>query len=460
MYIQIVPNRKSRPCILLREDRREGKKVIKKTLANLTNWPPHVVEGLRQVLRGSGTSIDFEIVRSLPHGHVAAVLGVLKDLDLDKIIAPRRSRQRDLIVAMIVARIIEPQSKLATARSLAEATRSNSLAETCGIDDFSEDDLYKAMDWLLGRQESIESKLARRHLQDGSLVLYDLTSVWYEGNHCPLAQIGYSRDGKKGKKQIEFGLLCDCQGRPVAVEVFEGNTADPATLASQIEKLRNRFGLKRVILVGDRGMITQARIQNEFKTVEGLEWISALRSSAIRKLVSNRDLDMSLFDDRDMAEIKSPEYPGERLIVCRNPFLAEDRQRTREELLQATEAALERVVAATQRARRPLRGKDKIALRVGKIINKYKMAKHFDLKIEDDSFQFARNEERIAQEAALDGFYVIRTSLPAEVSDTQKTVRSYKQLSVVENAFRSLKTVDLKVRPIVHRLENRVRAHV
>lgn len=464
MYIESVPNRKSPPCILLREDHREGRKVVKKTLANLTQWPKHVVEGLRVLIKGGAvTDLEggFTITRSLPHGHVAAVLSVLKRLGLHQLIASRSSRNRDLVVAMIAARIIDPQSKLATVRGLRQETLFSSLAQECRLGAVDENDLYEAMDWLVDRQGRIEEKLASRHLQEGTFVLYDLTSTWYEGHACPLAKRGHSRDKKKGKLQIEFGLLCDIQGRPVAVEVFDGNTGDPATVASQIQKIRERFKLKRVVVVGDRGMLTEARIREEFKGIEGLDWISALRGPAIKKLLENKDFTPSLFDDRDMAEITSPDYPGERLMVCRNPLLAEDRSRTRIELLEATEKKLfEPIAKATKRKNKPLRGKKDIALRVGKVINRYKMAKHFELTITDANFKYERKEEQIKAEAALDGFYVVRTSVSAQTLTPEDTVSTYKRLSVVERAFRCMKTVDLKVRPIFHRLAKRVRAHI
>jgi transposase len=463
MYIESITNRKSPPCILLREDHREGRKVVKKTLANLSKWPAHVVEGLRTLIKGGGASnvaSDFSITRSLPYGQVAAVLSVIKRLGVHQLIDSRSSRKRDLIVAMIAARIIDPKSKLATARGLGKQTGSSALAEECHLEAVDEDDIYEAMDWLLERQEKIEGKLALRHLEEGTFVLYDLTSTWYEGRTCPLAKRGHSRDKKTGKLQIEFGLLCDIQGRPVAVEVFEGNTGDPATVAIQIQKIRERFKLKRVVVVGDRGMLTEARIREEFKGVEGLDWISALRGPAIRKLMENKDFTMSLFDDRDMAEITSPDFPGERLMVCRNPLLAEDRCRTREELLKATEKALEPITKATLREKDPLRGVQDIGIRAGKIINKYKVGKHFKLTITPASFKYERKDQQIKTEAALDGFYVVRTSVAAQALTAEQTVSTYKRLSVVERAFRCIKTVDLKVRPIFHRLENRVRAHI
>lgn len=463
MYIESVPNRDSPPCILLRESYRHGGKVRKRTLANLTQWPPEVVAGLRALIKGGKVSLDgdgFEIERSLPHGHVAAVLGVLRDLELHKIIAPRRCRQRDLVEAMIVARIIEPRSKLATARGLSGETAFTSLGGVLGLGTADENDLYAAMDWLLKRQERIEEALAQRHLHDGMLVLYDLSSSYFEGKTCPLAKLGYSRDGKKGTLQIVYGLLCDVEGRPIAIEVFSGNTSDPATLMPQVDKIRNRFGLARVVLVGDRGMITEARIREDLDSVEGLNWITALRGPAIRGLVEAGHLQPSLFDEMDMAEIASPDYPGQRLIVCRNPLLADLRRHKRQELLEATEGELAKVVTAVTRTRRPLRGADKIGLRVGRIINRYKVAKHFTVRIDDDSLAYERKDEQVAAEAALDGFYVIRTDVPKEALDAEQTVRAYKNLSKVERAFRRIKTVDLHIRPIHHRTSDRVRAHV
>lgn len=463
MYIESIPNRKSPPCILLREDHREGKKVVKKTLANLTKWPKHVVEGLRILIKG-GTAAElkgsFTIARSLPHGHVGAVLATLKHLGLHQLIASKSSPKRDRIVAMITARIIDPQSKLATVRGFRQETLFSSLSQECQLEKLNENDLYEAMDWLVDNQDRIENKLAARHLSQGTFVLYDLTSTWYEGHTCPLAKRGHSRDKKKGKLQIEFGLLCDIHGRPVAVEAFKGNTGDPATVANQIRKIRQRFELERVVIVGDRGMLTNARIKEEFKGIDGLDWISALRGPAIKKLMRNKDFTMSLFDDRDMAEITSPDYPGERLMVCRNPLLAEDRCRTREELLMATEKVLETIVKATRRKRQPLCDKKDIALRVGSVINKYKVGKHFKLTINYANFEYERKEEQIKAESALDGFYVVRTSVTAECLTPENAVATYKKLSVVERAFRCMKTVDMKVRPIFHRLEKRVRAHI
>jgi transposase len=463
MYIERVKNRNSPPAILLRESYRQDGKVLKRTIANLSKWPDELVEGL-QVLLHEGMAIKsledgFDIIRSLPHGHVAAVLGTLRNLGLDNIIDHKDTIERRLAIAIIVARIIFPGSKLATARGLSEKTAASSLHEELGLGTFDEDDLYKAMDWLLERQESIEKMLADKHLEEGSLVLYDVTSTYFEGHCCPLGQRGFSKD-KGNHLQIVFGLLCNVEGCPVAVEVFEGNTGDARTLTAQIQKVRERFGLKRVIWVGDRGTITEARINEEMKTVEGLQWITALRTPAIRVMVEDGALQLSLFDERDMAEIRHPDYPGERLIACRNPLMADRRAHKRQELLVATERELDKIVQATKRTKRPMRGKDAIGLRVGKVIGKYKMGKHFELEISDEGFSYRRNEDKITQEAALDGIYVIRTSVPAAVMDAQTSVKTYKKLSDVERAFRSYKTVDLKVRPIYHHLPDRVRAHV
>ena len=463
MYIESVPNRNSPPAILLRESYRDAGKVRKRTLANLSKWPPALVEGLRVLLKGGTAVADlttaFDIVRSRPHGHVAAVLGTVRKLRLDRLIASAPSPERERAIALIVARILAPGSKLATARGLAADTARDSLAEELGIEHVDEDELYAAMDWLLERQSVIEQRLAKRHLSDGALVLYDLTSTYLEGRCCPLAKRGYSRDGKRGKLQIVFGLLCNREGCPIAVEVFEGHTADPRTVGVQLDKLRRRFGLERVVLVGDRGMLTEARIREEVAPA-GLDWITTLRAPAIRALVSAGAVQRSMFDDTDLAEIRSPAYPGERLIVCRNERLAEERTHKREALLQATEALLAPIVAATVRNKRRLKGKEKIALRVGKVIGKYNMAKHFELDITDSAFAWRRNTEAIAAEAALDGLYIVRTSVPAAELDAEQTVRAYKGLSAVERAFRSLKTVDLKVRPIYHYAASRVRAHV
>ena len=461
MYIDTVPNRGSRPAILLRQSFREGTQIRKRTLANLSDWPPEQIEALRRLLRGESlvpAGEAFQIELSCPHGHVAAVLGTLRALGLERLVAPKRSRSRDLVVAMIVARILDPRSKLATAQGFDQ--HSSTLGEVLGVATADEDELYAAMDWLLARQSAIEDALARRHLVEGTLVLYDVTSTYFEGRHCALARLGHSRDGRRDRLQILFGLLTDREGRPVAVEVFPGNTGDPTTVASRVAAIRGRFGLGRVVLVGDRGMLTAARLREDLAPHEGLAWITALRSPAIRKLVGSGSLQMSLFDQRDLVEIRDDAYPGERLIVCRNPLLAAERVRKREELLLATERELSAIAAATRRGQRPLRGQDRIGLRVGKVLGRFKVGKHFRLAITDHGFTYQRDEEAIAGEAVLDGIYVIRTNVPADQLDAEGTVEAYKSLSEAECAFRCLKTVDLKVRPIYHRLEGRVRAHV
>jgi transposase len=464
MYIDIVPNRNSPPAILLRESYRQDGKVKKRTIANLSKLPMEIIEQLRILLRGGKALESFEesieVLRSLPHGHIAAALGTIIKTGLNHLISPEKSRELSLILAMIVARIIDPQSKLATARGLDPETATSSLGEILQLDRVTEDDLYFAMDWLSGEQTRIETALAARHLTGGSLVLYDVTSTYFEGRMCPLAQLGHNRDGKSGKLQIVIGLLCAPDGCPVAVEVFEGNCADPMTLPGQIAKIRERFGIDRVVLVGDRGLITEARIREDLKGQDGLDWITALRAPQIRTLVESGAIQLTVFDTRDMAEITHPDYPDERLIVCRNPMLARQRAHNREDLLQATERQLEKIKLATTRPKRRLKGKEKIALRVGKSIDKYKMAKHFILTIEEESFSYERNLSSIAQEKALDGIYVIRTSVAQKVMDANQTVGAYKSLSQVERAFRSLKSIDLKIRPIHHHLAERVKTHV
>jgi transposase len=463
MYVEAVPNRNSPPAILLREATREGKKIRKRTLANLSAWPANRIDALRRLLKGEAlvpASGALHITRSLPHGHVAAVLGTMQRIGLDKAIDSTGSRRRSLALAMIAARILEPRSKLALARGLDAQTAASSLAETLGLATADEDDLYAAMDWLLERQPRIEKRLAKRHLTEGTVVLYDVTSTYFEGRHCPLAKLGHSRDERSGNLQIVFGLLTNSEGCPVAVEVFEGNTADSKTVATQVKKLRERFGLKQLVLAGDRGMLTSARLREDLKTAEGLEWITALRAPQIQKLATSGVLQLSLFDEKDLAEITHPDYPGERLVACRNPLLAAERARKREDLLAATEKELAKVQAATQRSRRALRGAAAIGLAVGRVLGRYKMAKHFQLSIEEDQFRYERDQAHIAAEAALDGIYVVRTSVPAESASAEQAVRYYKELSKVERAFRSLKSVDLKVRPIYHRLADRVKAHI
>jgi hypothetical protein len=461
MYIEAVPNRGSPPAILLRESFREMGRVRKRTLANLSDWPTPLVEGFRTLLKG-GVAVatdGIRIRRALPHGHAAAVLGTIRTIGLDRLLGrPTDKRLAPLAIALIASRLIAPASKLATARELAADTAGSSLGRLLELGTVDQVELYRALDWLGARQGAIETALARRHLKDGALVLYDVSSSWLEGRCCELAHFGYSRDGKKGKLQIVYGLLCAADGCPVAVEVFEGNTADPMTLATQIDKLKERFRLARVVLVGDRGMITSARIRDELRPA-GLDWITALRAPQIRALLDTGAFQLSLFDERDLAEITAPEFPGERLVVCKNPLLAEERARKREDLLQATEAALAKL--ADQIARGTGRkGQDKIARAIGRIENRYKLAKLFDIAVAGDGFTSARNPARIAAEARLDGFYVIRTSVDNKALAADQVVGAYKGLARVERAFRSLKTVDLHIRPIHHWLAPRVRAHV
>ncbi len=478
MYIEAVPNRDSPPAILLRESYREAGKVKKRTLLNLSDWPHERIAGFKALLKG-GTVIPKDqdaitIIRSLPHGHVDAALGTARKIGLDRLLGPDGNRCRDLILALVVSRILDPGSKLAAARALSPDTATSSLGEQLALGLVDENELYSALDWLAVRQPAVEAALAKRHLSGGTLVLYDVSSSYLEGRCCPLAQFGYSRDGKRGKRQIVYGLLCARDGCPVAIEVFAGSTADPTTLTSQVTKLKERFALDHVVLVGDRGMITQARITQARITqaritqaritedikAAGLDWITALRAPAIKALLDGGALQMSLFDDRDMAGITSPEFPGERLIVCRNRALAAERARKREDLLAATERDLARIATAVARKRQPLRGKAEIGLEIGAVLDKHKMAKHFALDITETSFSFARKTDEITVEAALDGLYVVRTSLPAAALDDAATVRGYKSLSLVERAFRCIKTVDLQIRPIYHWLADRVRAHV
>jgi len=454
---------KSYETHLLRRTYREGKKVKHQTLGNLSHLPAPIIDLIRRSLAGETfvpPEAVFEIVRSRPHGHVAAVLGMWRGLNLDALIDEEPSRQRDLVTAMVVERILEPRSKLATARALNEKTLHSTLGEMLDVAAADEDELYEAMDWLLPRQDRIERALAKQHLSEGTLVLYDLTSVYFEGRCCPLAKLGHSRDEKSGKLQIVVGLLTNRDGCPIAVEVFAGNTGDPKTVAGQIAKIRERFGIERVVLVGDRGVLTSARIREDLKPTEGIDWITALRAPSIQHWSRRVLCRWDLFDEKDLAEISDPAYPGERLIACKNPILAEERARKREDLLKATEKELAQVAAATQRAKRPLRGASAIGLRVGRVLGHFKMGKHFQIRIENNGFQYERDQKRIDDESALDGIYVIRTSvLPDQLSGSD-TVRCYKRLSTVERAFRSTKTVDLKIRPVHHRLEKRVRAHV
>lgn len=462
MYVTAVPNRRSPPAILLRESYREGEKVKTRTLANLTSWPTEKVEVLKRALKGEKlVAFDdaFKIVRSLPHGHVAAVRGVLRQLGVHKLLGARRSRQRDLVEAMLVSRIIDPRSKLATCRGLDSSTAFSSLGEELGVDDADVHELYDALDWLLTRQPAIEKKLAATHLSNGGLALYDLSATYLEGRTCPLAKLGYPRGSKKGKLQINFGLLANAEGCPVAIQVYHGNVADPNTVGDQVAKLRDDFLLDEVVLVGDRGMLTAARIRDDLDP-NGVQWITSLRAPQIKKLAAAGAFQMSLFDTMDLAEVTHSSFPGERLVVCKNPLLQAERERKRNAMLDATERKLEKVRLATKRQSRPLRGKEKIGVRIGRILERTKMGKHFHLDIQDACFTYQRDLENIEREAALDGIYIIRTNVSSEKLNAKEIVRAYKNLQKVERAFRSLKTVDLHVRPVHHRAENRVRAHI
>jgi transposase len=463
MYIAVVPNRNSPPAILLRESFRERGQVKNRTLANISHWPPAQIEALRQVLKGNlsaGPPLAeaFEVIRSLPHGHVAAVLGALHRLQFEQLLQPGPERNR--VLALIAQRVLEPGSKLATARALRTATAHSTLGAELAVEAIDEDDLYGALDWLLPQQPQIEATLARRHLGEGSLVLYDVSSTYFEGHCCPLARYGHSRDERRGNPQLVFGLLTDADGCPVAVEVFDGNTADPRTVAAQIAKLRERFALKEMVMVGDRGMLTQARIEQELRPVPGLEWITALRTGQIHKLVDDGALQLSLFDQTDLAEISHPDFPGERLVVCRNPLLAQERARKREELMLAAAQKLETIAAATRRPQRPLRDPERINYRIGEALGPKKVGKYFQWQLTAEGLSYQRDDQRIARDAALDGIYVLRTSLAAERLNAARTVRSYKRLAQVERAFRVLKSLELEIRPIHHRLASRVRAHV
>ena len=456
MYIATVPNRNSPPAILLREGYREGGKVKTRTIANISKWPASKIEALRLVLQGKDVvAVDdvFETVFSLQHGHVQAVLGVMEKLGFAKLLDSHPSRERDLVSAMIAWRIIRPSSKLATQRSWKDST----LPKLLHVEGASEDDLYKAMDWLLSKQTKIEKALAKRHLKEDGLVLYDLSSSYFEGSTCPLAKLGYNRDGKKGKRQVNYGLVANEQGCPVSVSVFEGNVGDPKTLMPAVEKVRTNFGVHQMALVGDRGMISQKQIA-EVKELDGVGWITALKTGAIRTLVEGGALQLGLFDERNLFEFEHGDYPGERLVACRNPELAKLRAHKRQSLLDATAKELERVRAMVEKGK--LKKPEAIGVRTGKVVNKYKVAKHFKLDIEEERFSYSVNQESVSEEAKLDGIYVVRTSLKKEHISAEDAVRNYKKLSQVERAFRSFKTIDLKVRPIHHRDEDRVRAHI
>jgi hypothetical protein len=464
MYIETVPNRNSPPAVLLREGYREGGKVIKRTIANLSHWDPQLVEHFRTLLKGgvAVASLDavMTIERSLPHGHVAAVLGAARGCGAEQWFGAAPLTLQPLLLAMLVARVITPASKLATHRLLHDDTASSSLGHVLGVGQCAADDLYQALDWLGGAQAAIERRLARQHLVGSTLVLYDLTSTWLTGRCCELAAYGHSRDGKRDDPQIVFGLVCSADGCPIAVEVFAGNTADPATVATQVSKLKERFGIAQLAWVGDRGMLTSARIEQVLKP-HGMDWISSLRAPQIQQLAAEHGpFQPDLFDQRNLLELTSAAFPGERLIVCRNPLLAEERTRKRNDLLAATEAELAKIASAVQRQRQPLRGEQEIALRVGRSIDHYHMAKHFELSITASTFSWRRKLTAIAAEQALDGLYVIRTSLSAAQLTAPAAVAAYKSLARVERAFRSLKTIDLHVRPVFHYNAERVRAHV
>ncbi|GCL52640.1 transposase [Microcystis aeruginosa NIES-3804] len=466
MYIEKVPNRNSPPAVLLRESYREGEQVKKRTLANLSKLPDDIIDNLKLALKGATLSMNegipnhFEVIRSLPHGHVMAILETIKKLGLDKIISEKSSRIRNLVVAMIVARIINPKSKLATARGFNSETCSQSLGQLLDLEKADEDELYNALDWLLEKQEKIEKHLALKQLESGTLVLYDVTSTYLEGNGCELGKYGYNRDKKKGKTQIVFGLLCSAKGCPIAVEVFEGNTSDGATLSGQIEKVRKGWGIENVVWVSDRGILTNSKIKELVKPIEGLDYITGLTKPQIRKLAEVEVIQLGLFDQVNLVEFESEDYPEERLIACRNPLIAQKNQQQREALLEATEKELDLIVQATQREKRALKGQDKIALRVGKILNQFKVNKYYNLEITEEGFSYQRKLELIAQETALDGVYVLRTSLESTLMDAATTVKAYKSLSQVEEAFRCYKSIDLKVRPIYHYKGDRVKAHI
>jgi transposase len=456
MHIDVVPNRGSRPAYLLRESIRQGSRVFKRTLANLSALSDAQIAAIRAVLRGeqlAPVEQRFEVVRSVAHGHVQAVRVAMSRLGFAALLNARPSRERDLVCALVAARVLAPHTKLATTRWW----HTTSLAEAFGVAEANEDDLYAAMDWLLERQGHIEKKLAARHLRADGLVLYDLSSSYFEGVCCPLARYGHNRDGKRGKLQVNYGLVSAPGGCPVAVSVYEGNTADATTLLPQVQRVREQFGIRRLVMVGDRGMISDKAIDS-LRDLEGVDWITALKSAQIRTLLSEGGLQMDLFDERNLVEFTHPDFPGERLVACRNPALAKLRSHKRRDLLQATVEELEKLRASVLAKR--VRKVEDIGVRVGKVVNKYKVAKHFDYTIEADRFAFSINEERVAQEAALDGIYVLRTALSAQKMQAPEVVRSYKSLSDVERAFRSIKTVDLKVRPIHHRLADRVRSHI
>ena len=464
MYIDKVPNRKSPPCILLRESYREDGKVKKRTIANITSWPKEKIASMEKILKGNGRVVEniekeMTIKRSLPHGHISVILKTIKKLKLDKIISRITNEKLLIVLAMIIMRIISPSSKLSTSRNLMEETSISTLGSELGLENINEDKLYASMDWLLDKQSDIEKKLSEKHLANNTLIMYDLSSSYFEGNGCPIAKYGYSRDHRKDKLQIEYGLMCNKEGCPISIEVFEGNISDSKTLSSQVEKIQKKFKLKNIVLVGDRGMITTKKIEEELADIEDLEWISALKTSEIRKVLSNFPIQLT-FLDKKIAEVSHKDFPGERLLFCKNPLVEEKRKKARAALIEATEKELEKIVVATKREKRTLKGKEKIAFRVGKNINKKKVSKYFKTEITDSSFHYERDNERIEKDERLDGIYIIRTSVNKKSMNDNEVVSSYKNLSLVENAFRSLKTVDLKIRPIYHYNEKRAKSHV
>lgn len=461
MYVTVVPNRKSPPAILLRESFREEGKVKNRTVANISDWPPEQIEALKAVLKGDlgGVGPMPEVEASLPHGHVAAVLGGARQIGLEKLLSNKWGRERDLVMALICGRVLAPSSKLALAQALQPGSAHHTLGQELGVEGATEDELYGAMDWLLARQEKIENALAKKHLSNGCTVLYDLSSSYFEGSTCPLARFGYSRDHRPDRLQVSYGLLCNGEGIPIAIEVVEGSTGDPATIPAQVSKLKDRFGLARVVVVGDRGMVTTTQIEGAIDP-GGFGWISALKHGAVEKLALERVIQPSLFDETGIAEISHASFPGERLVACLNPFTKAKREKVRENLLSLTEKELAKVAAACVRERKPLEGRDQVGLAAGRVVNRFGMAKYFRLHVGDHSLRYARRAEVIAREAATDGIYVIRTSEPKEAFSAERAVSTYKELAKVERAFRCLKGVDLQVRPIHHRLEDRVKAHL
>jgi len=461
MYVTVVPNRKSPPATLLRESYREEGKVKNRTVANISDWPPEQIEALRAVLKGdlAGVGPMPEVEASLPHGHVAAVLGTARHIGMEKLLSNKWGRERDLVMALVCGRVLAPSSKLALAQALQPGSAHHTLGQELAVEGATEDELYGAMDWLLARQEKIENALAKKHLSNGCTVLYDLSSSYFEGSTCPLAKFGYSRDHRPDRLQVSYGLLCNGEGVPVAIEVVEGNTGDPQTIPAQVSKLKERFGLGRVVVVGDRGMVTTTQIEGAIEP-GGFGWISALKHGAVEKLALEKVIQPSLFDETGIAEINHTSFPGERLIACLNPFMKAKREKVRENLLSLTEKELAKVAAACVRERKPLDGQAQVGLAAGRVVNRFGMAKYFRLHVGNHSLRYARRSEVIAREAATDGIYVIRTSEPKEAFTAEKAVSTYKELAKVERAFRCLKGVDLQVRPIHHRLEDRVKAHL